>query len=139
MAPFATTPSLPFSTNQPTALKPRVYPVGTDHPEAAFGLSERVNFYVSELEAVLRQGPEGFDRSLERIGAELLVAVLQDEASLAAARESSNTRAIALCGLRGDACDHAVRVLTHVWNHGVSFLRLRTRRFTPACCVLGVA
>ena len=67
------TPSLPFSTNQATALKPRVYPLGTDQPEAAIGLSERVDFHVGELDAPLAQGPEGFDRSLEKIRAELLV------------------------------------------------------------------
>ena len=47
MALLVGTLSLPFSTNQATALKPRVYPQGTDHPEAAFGLIEGVDFYVS--------------------------------------------------------------------------------------------
>jgi hypothetical protein len=70
---LARTPSFPFSTNQTTALKPRVYPLGTDHPEAALSLSEGVDFQVGELEAPLAQGPEGFDRSLEKIRAELLV------------------------------------------------------------------
>ena len=67
------TPSLLLSTNQATALKPRVYPLGADQPEAAIGLSERVDFHVGELDAPLAQGPEGFDRSLEKIRAELLV------------------------------------------------------------------
>ena len=70
---LARTPSLPFSTNQATALKPRVYPLGPDQPDAAIGLSERVDFHVGELDAPLAQGPEGFDRSLEKIRAELLV------------------------------------------------------------------
>ena len=70
---FSGTPSLPFSTNQATALKPRVYPLGPDQPQAAVGLSERVDFHVGELHAPLAQGPEGFDRSLEKIRAELLV------------------------------------------------------------------
>jgi hypothetical protein len=70
---LARTPSLPFSANQATALKPRVYPLSTDQPEAALGLSERVDFQVGELEAPLAKGPEGFDRSLEKIRAELLV------------------------------------------------------------------
>jgi hypothetical protein len=73
MALLARTPSLPFPTNQATALKPRVYPLGTDQPEAALGLSERVDFHVGELEAPLAEGPEGFDRSLEKGRAELLV------------------------------------------------------------------
>jgi hypothetical protein len=56
---LARTPSLPFRTNQATALKPRVYPLGPDQPEAAIGLSERVDFHVGELDAPLAQGPEG--------------------------------------------------------------------------------
>jgi len=62
-----------LSTNQATALKPRVYPLGTDHPEAAIGLGECVDFHVGELDAPLAQGPEGLGRSLEKIRAELLV------------------------------------------------------------------
>ena len=67
------TPSLFVITNQATALKPRVYPLGTDRPEAAIGMGERVDFHVGQLDAPLAQGPEGFDRSLEKIRAELLV------------------------------------------------------------------
>jgi hypothetical protein len=70
---FGRTPSLPFSTNQATALKPRVYPLGTDQPQAAIGLSERTDFHVGELDAPLAQGLKGFERSLEKIRAELLV------------------------------------------------------------------
>ena len=73
MALLAGTLSLPFSTNQATALKPRVYPFGTDQPEAAIGLGECVDFDAGELDAPLAQGPEGFDRPLEKIRAELLV------------------------------------------------------------------
>ena len=43
---LARTPSLPFSANQATALKPRVYPLGTDQPEAALGLSEETDALV---------------------------------------------------------------------------------------------
>jgi hypothetical protein len=73
MALLAGTLSLPFSTNQATALKPRVYPFGTDQPEAAIGLGERVDFDAGELDAPLAQGPEGFERPLEKTRAELLV------------------------------------------------------------------
>jgi hypothetical protein len=73
MALLARTPSLAFSTNQATALKPRVYPLGTDQPEAAIGLGECVDFDACELDAPLAQGPEGFVRPLEKIRAELLV------------------------------------------------------------------
>jgi hypothetical protein len=66
-------PSPPFATNQATALKPPVYPLGPDRPKAAIRLSERVDFHVGELDAPLAQGPEGFDRSLEKIRTELLV------------------------------------------------------------------
>ena len=50
---FARTPSLPSCINEATALKPRVHPLGPDHPEAAIGLSERVEFHVGELDAPL--------------------------------------------------------------------------------------
>ena len=70
---LATTRSLPFSTNQATALKPPVYPLGPDQPEAAIGLSERVDFNVGELHAPLAEGSENFERPLEKIRAELLV------------------------------------------------------------------
>ena len=70
---LATTRSLPFSTNQATALKPPVDPLGPDQPEAAIGLNERLEFQVGELDAPLAQGPKGVDRSLEKIRAELFV------------------------------------------------------------------
>jgi hypothetical protein len=56
--------SLPLSANQATALKPRVYPLGTDHPEPAIGVSEGVDFHVGELDAPLAQGPEGFESAV---------------------------------------------------------------------------
>ena len=59
---LARTTSLPFSTHQATALKPRVYPLGPDRPEAGIGISERVDFHVGQLHAPLAQGAEGFDR-----------------------------------------------------------------------------
>jgi hypothetical protein len=68
---LARTPSL--STKQATTLKPSVYPLGTDQPQAAIGLSERTDFHVGELDAPLAQGLKGFERSLEKIRAELLV------------------------------------------------------------------
>jgi hypothetical protein len=40
-----------------------------DHPEPAIGVSEGVDFHVGELDAPLAQGPEGFERSLEKIRA----------------------------------------------------------------------
>ena len=67
------TPSLPFSTNELTALKPAVYPLGADCPEAAIGLGERGNFHVRELEAPLAKRPKSFQGFLEKSGAELLV------------------------------------------------------------------
>jgi hypothetical protein len=67
------TPSLPFSTNQATALKPRVYPLGADCPEAAIGLGERGNFHVRELKAPFAKRPKSFQGLLEKSGAELLV------------------------------------------------------------------
>jgi hypothetical protein len=73
MPVLARAPSLPFSTNQATALKPGVYPLGTDHPEAPLSVCERVDFQVGELEAPLAQGPEGVEGALEKIRAELLV------------------------------------------------------------------
>ena len=62
-----------LSTKQATALKPRVDPLGTNQPEAAIGLSERVDLHVGEVDAPLAEGPEGFNRSLKKVRSEFLV------------------------------------------------------------------
>ena len=64
---------VPASLIESTALKPAVDPLRTNHPKAAIGLDERIDFNVGELEATVSQGRQGFDRSLEKIRAELLV------------------------------------------------------------------
>jgi hypothetical protein len=70
---LATTPSVPFSANQATALKPRVYPLGPDQPEAAIRLSERVDFDVRKIDPSVAERCQRFEWVLEKIGAELLV------------------------------------------------------------------
>jgi hypothetical protein len=64
---------LPASSVQLTALKPVVDPLGTNHPKPAIGLDERTDLDVREVETTVSQGRQGFDRSLEKIRAELLV------------------------------------------------------------------
>jgi hypothetical protein len=66
-------PSLPLSAIESTALKSRVDPLRTNRPEPAICPREGVDFNLRELEAPVPQRCECFDRSLEKIGAELLV------------------------------------------------------------------
>jgi hypothetical protein len=66
-------PSLPVSATESTALKAPVDPLCTDRPEPAICPDEGVDLNLRELEAPVAQGRESFERSLEKIGAELLV------------------------------------------------------------------
>ena len=68
-----TSACVPASAIQSTALEPAVDPLRTNHPKAPVGLDERTDFDVRELETTVSQGRQGFGRSLEKIGAELLV------------------------------------------------------------------
>ena len=92
MPVLARTPPLPFSTNQATALKPRVYPLGADQPEAAIGLSERIDFYVRKVDPSFAERCQHFDWALEKIGAELLVCQnLSDDQLHSSLRHDSHT------------------------------------------------
>ena len=64
---LARTPSLPFSTNQATALKPRVDPLGPDQPEAAICLGKRIDFYERKVDPLVAKRCQRFEWALEKI------------------------------------------------------------------------
>jgi hypothetical protein len=70
---LARTPSLPFSTNKPTALQARVNERRETPPHPGICPDERVDFDERKVDPSFSKRCQRFEWALQKIGAELLV------------------------------------------------------------------